>query len=159
MEPLVFDLEPIEIPVTIKGKDKIVRNYILCEASEAAASRYTNAQLKATKMVEGADGSKVGSVDGLSDTEALLTSLCLFELTENGGRKTVELSFVRGLPHRISEPLFKKAEEISGLNSEQTEEQLKKKIKELQGKLVKLKNESKEETEKNSSSAIQDISG
>lgn len=135
MEPLVFDdIAPIEVPVTIKGK-----SYVLREANEAASARYKNMQFKAMKLAEGIDGSKTSSIDGMAETEALLVSLCLFEKTENGGEKNVPLEEIKRLPHRVIEPLFKRAEEISGLQNKETKEDLVKKIKECQAKIAKLK--------------------
>lgn len=134
MEPLVFDdIAPIEVSVTIKGK-----SYILREASEAASSRYKNAQFKAMKLAEGIDGSKTSSIDGMAETEALLVSLCLFEKTETG-EKTVPLEEIKRLPHKVVEPIFKCAEEISGLQNKESEEALVKQLKEIQGKLTKVR--------------------
>lgn len=144
MEPLVFEsLEPITFPVKLGAKE-----YTLIEASESAASRYKNAALKGTKVTENADGSKHASVDGVSETEVLLVSLCLFEKTEGGGQKSVDLAFLKNLPHRIIRPLFEKAEEISGLKRKETKEELRKRLKEIQDKLAKFDQE--EESSKNS---------
>lgn len=141
MEPLIFDdIAPVEIPVRVGS-----RSYILREASEAAASQYKNAQLKAMKLAESADGSKHSSIDGMAETEALLVSLCLFEKTENGGERTVPILEIKKLPHRIIKPLFEKAEAISGLQNKETKEEIVKKIKELQGKLQKTNAEERTE--------------
>lgn len=154
MDALSYDVDTIEIPVELKSK-KGIKHFVLCEASEPAAARYTNAQIKATKMVESADGSKIGTVDGLSDTEALLISLCLFEVTAEGGRKSVDQAYIKGnIPHRVCKDLFANAEEISGLSGEQTEAQIIAKIKELQKKLDKIRAGSTKESDlKNSLSA------
>lgn len=144
MEPLVFEsLEPIQVPVKLGTKDCFLQ-----EASESGASRYKNAALKGTKVTENADGSKHASVDGVSETEVLLVSLCLFEKTENGGHKNVDLSFLKTLPHRIIRPLFEKAEEISGLKRKETKDELRKRLKEIQDKLAKY--DAEEEAAKNS---------
>jgi hypothetical protein len=135
VQPMVFDdVEPIEIPVSIKGK-----SYILREASESAAARYKNAQLKAMKRSESADGSSVTNLDGIAETELLLVSVCLFEKTETG-EKTVDTNWLKTLPHRVVAPLFQRAEEISGLaKKSKTEEELVKEIKSLQGELVRVR--------------------
>lgn len=131
MEPLNFDsLEPISFPVKIAGID-----YILNEASESAACRYRDAQLKGVNVTESLDGNKKAAVDKMADTEALLVSLCLFQVTENGGTKSVPLETIRSWPHRIVHPIFLKAEEISNLKKVQTKDEIKKQIKELQGKV------------------------
>jgi hypothetical protein len=135
MDSLNFDdITPIEVPVTINKK-----SYVLREANEAGAARYKNAQFKAMKLAEGIDGSKTSSIDGMAETEALLVSVCLFEKTENGGEKNVPIEEIKRLPHRVIEPLFKRAEEISGLQNKESKEDLVKKIKECQGKLAKIK--------------------
>lgn len=134
MEPMVFEsLEKIEVPVKIAGKD-----YMLTEVSESGAAKYKNAQMSSTRVVEGADGNKHATVSGLSDTEGLLVSQCLFEVTANNGRKSVELNIIKTWPHRITKQLFDKAEEISGLGVKETEETLKKRLKDTQEKLKKL---------------------
>lgn len=134
MEALVFEsLEPIEIPVKIAGKD-----YVLREAGEAFASKYQNALMRSTKVVEGADGNKSATVDGISDTESLLVSLCLFEVGANGSKTNVNINTIKTWPHRVVKPLFQKAEEISGLGANETEEILRKRLKDTQDKLNKL---------------------
>lgn len=159
MDTLSYDIDTIEIPIELKSK-KGTKQFVLCEASEPAAARYQNAQIKATKMVESADGSKIGTVDGLSDTEMLLVSLCLFEVTNEGGRKSVEQSYIKAnIPHRVCRELFAKAEEISGLGGEQTEAQINIKIKELEKKRDKLRAGITKETElKNLQSATENAS-
>jgi hypothetical protein len=134
MEPLVFEsLEPIEIPVKIASKD-----YVLREAGEAFASKYQNALMRSTKVVEGTDGNKSATVEGISDTEALLVSLCLFEVGQNNSKVSVNVNTIRTWPHRVVKPLFQKAEEISGLGANETEEILRKRLKDTQDKLNKL---------------------
>ena len=158
MDTLSYDIDTIEIPVELKSKTKNkIWHLMLTEASEPAAARYQNAQIKATKMIESADGSRIGSIDGLSDTEALLVSMCLFEVTPEGGRKSLDQAWIKAnIPHRVCKELFAKAEEISGLAPESTKEQIVSKIKALQKKLDKLNAGETQETElKNSQSATE----
>lgn len=141
MEPLVFtDLTPIEVPVTLGTKQ-----YLLKEASESAAAKYKNAALKGTRVTETADGTKQATVDGVSDTEALLVSMCLVEVKSDSTFAPVSVDFIKGLPHRISNALFLKAEEISGLKRKETKEEIRKQIKTLQDKLAKLMREGTED--------------
>lgn len=90
----------------------------------------------------------------------LLVSLCLFEVTNEGGRKSVEQSYIKAnIPHRVCRELFAKAEEISGLGGEQTEAQINIKIKELEKKRDKLRAGITKETElKNLQSATENAS-
>ncbi len=133
--PMVFDsLEPITVPVKIAGED-----YILKEAGEASASRYLNELMKSTRVVESADGNKHATMDGVSNTEALLVSLCLFKVDKGGTTKNVDINLIRSWPHRIVNPLYERAESISGLKKVETEEVLIKRLKDIQEKLKKYK--------------------
>jgi len=136
-EPMVFDSpEPIEIPVTIGAK-----NYLLKEAPEALYARYLNELSKASKVSEDANGNRSVIHETTFNTEAQLVSFCLFEKTESGGLKSVDVNAVRSWPHRIVKPLFERAEEINGSGKRRTAEQLEREIKKLQTELTKLKGE------------------
>lgn len=138
MEMTFDSLDVIEVPVTIAGK-----KYVLKEATESSATRYRDAQLKGMRIAETMDGNKTSVVERMAETESLLVSLCLHEITETGF-KTVPLEIIKTWPHRIVQPLFEKSEEISNLKPKETKEDLQKRIKELQGKLAKL-NQNKDE--------------
>ncbi len=130
------DLEPIAIPVTVRGK-----SYTLREASSDDACKWRKHLFRAARM-EG--GKPVMSLDSLSDSEPLLLSYCVWETVpdKNGtlGEKRVDLSTIRSWPNRYVRPLFEKAKEISALDEqEETEEQIIKKIAELNDKLSKLR--------------------
>lgn len=143
-----FDLEPHVEPVTIGGVD-----YFLKEASGDAACKWKNTIMKSTKI--GPDGKPVG-IDGLADSEPILVSLCLVEADKDGSpsKRHVSVSTIRSWPARIQTALFEKAKEISGLNDEETEEVLEKRLQETEAKLLKLKDGvSIEDTAKNTRSA------
>lgn len=123
MEPLVFEsLEPISIPVTLGEK-----KYVLKEAPEALYCKYLDALMKAGQVIERPDGKKeVAAGAGIYETESLLVSYCLFEVTENGGLRAVDQKWVANtLTHRIVKPLFKKAEMLCEGTAKMSEEQLK----------------------------------
>ena len=108
-EPLEFPgLEPITVPVTI-GKKK----YSLREASEEAVIAYKDAITSATQI----DGQgKPQRITGISGSESILVSKCLFELYEVGGEvkeRPVLLSTVRSWPSRVVRPLFDRIQAIS----------------------------------------------
>jgi hypothetical protein len=108
-KPDFSSLQPVEEPIKILGKDYIVR-----EASEAAATSWRNHSIAATKID---DGKTVG-FSGLADAEPLLVSLCLFE--NNGhGMIGVPLETVLAWPSRIVTPLYNYIKEISGLDKEE----------------------------------------
>jgi hypothetical protein len=138
-EEMVFDLEPIEIPIKIGGK-----SYILREASEGAAVGYRNLVMKAARMSEG----KIVGIDGAADVEPYLVSQCVFETDREGRVRqigdrlvNVHINTVRSWPSRVVTPLFDKIKEISDLDREtkpETKEQLLKQLEEIQNKLQKL---------------------
>lgn len=138
-QDLVFDLSFQEVPVVINGEE-----YVLREASAAAAKEYRNAALKSFKMgLEGRPESIIG--DGLAGAEPLLVSLCLFK---KGATNPVGSKFVDALPSRVVKPLFEKAKEISDLGEgEET-------VKDLEERIAKLKEA--EEMRKNSQKTSSD---
>ncbi len=120
-EQLEFDsLEPIKVAVKI-GKD----SYVLQEASEASASEFQNAQMRATRE---------NSTENLADTRSLLVSRCLFK---DGA--PVALTTIRAWPGRIVEPLFQRAKEISNLVDKPTVESIEAKIEALEKQLMVLR--------------------
>lgn len=126
------DLEPVEIPVGIRGV-----KYILREASSADARKWRNSILSSTKIVDG----KVAGVGNVADSESLLVSLCLFPTDAFGKRmdKPVPLQYILELPNRLVKPLFEEAKRISDLDEKpDTKQELVAKIKELQEKLATL---------------------
>lgn len=99
------DLTPYEEEFTLLGK-----RYALVEATGEAAVRYQNALFKATRTENG----KMLPGDKLADTEPLLVSLCLFEVTDKG-RVRVPEAAVRQLPNRAQKRLFAKILEVSDI--------------------------------------------
>ena len=92
------------------------------EATADAARVWKNAMAKAVKL--GADG-KPTSIDGLSDTDSLLVSLCVFDVARNG---PVPITVVRAWPNRVVDSLFRKIKEISMLEDMENEDFLSKRI-------------------------------
>lgn len=134
LEELVFDdLQPIEIPVRIAGKQ-----YVLREASTDAATKYRNAVLKSTRLDR--DGHAM-SLDGSADVEPLLVSMCLFEVNDKGEtlNRPVNVSVVKTFPSKVTKELYDRVRAISGLGAEDTEEELEKEIKDLQERLEELR--------------------
>lgn len=113
-EDFNFSLDEQSFPLTIAGE-----RYIIVEASEDAAKKYKNTAMRATKF---SDKGKPSGVDGLADVEPLLVSMCLFKLDETGARSPVLLSTVLKWPHRVVEPIYQKARELSGLKEDKDEE-------------------------------------
>ena len=121
-EPLVFDdLEPVEVPVTIKGKD-----YVLKEASSDAAVKFRNANAAGATLTQDANERTKVTMGSIADSEPLLVSLCLFEVrkddkgnvminpsTGKAVHGAVALGWVRGLKNSIVKALFDKVMEIS----------------------------------------------
>ncbi len=114
-----FDgLEETRIPVKYGG-----HLYLLCEATGGTAAKYQNTMLSAARMERGADKSvKVSGMGGLADAEFVLLAGCLWHTNPDGSKKsTVAESVIRGWPHRVTEPLYKKAKEISLIDVEGTD--------------------------------------
>lgn len=76
MEELVFDAEPKQVPVTVKGK-----KYVLRQANGTAGNAYRNAMMRSMRM--GADGMAEG-LDGVADAETVLLSRCLYAANPDG---------------------------------------------------------------------------
>lgn len=128
-EEQVYSLEEACCPVTI-GKSR----YLIVEADGAAGTEYRNAGAKGIKF--NAQGKPCG-IDGIVDAQLVLVSKCLFKLlTEDDGKKTlkswtdpkdgsvwyrqpVNLELVRSWPDRVTQGLFEKARELSGMNNEE----------------------------------------
>lgn len=152
------DLEPVEVPVTLRGK-----KYRLKEANTDAAVKYRNKIVSSAKL--GENGKPV-LLDGAAEAEPLLVSLCLFEVIQTGQHKgklaPVSLGFVKGLPPRTTAELFQRAKKISGLDEvqEDTVEGLEKQMQDLKKRLEVLNNgKGHEDEEKNSLNGTTDSSG
>lgn len=134
-DELNFDLQPVEISVTIHKK-----HYILKEASGGAVCTYRNAILKAMKP--GPDG-KPTAMEGLADAEPLLVSLCLVERKEVDGKavdQPVSLAQVRAWPNRVQKTLAERVKQISDLEeaAPDTAATLEEKMAELQARRDRL---------------------
>lgn len=101
------DLGKKEIPVRYQGRD-----YVLREASEGAAIKWRNAQMKAARFNQ---HGQITGAEGLADTEPLLVSYCLFE-TDTGN--PVHFNTICGWPAKMVKKLFQKAVEISDLHED-----------------------------------------
>jgi len=110
LERMNFNVDLIEIPITIGGED-----YVLREASGDAGCKYRNALLACTTLTDG----KPSRIEGMADVEPLLVSLCLFT---QGGRP-VTVPKVRSWPSRVVKALFEKIKEISDLDEEEEDEE------------------------------------
>lgn len=137
----MFDQEDLEIrqlPFDWMGK-----KYLLMEAPEEAAVKYRNSSLKAA--VFNAEGNIV-SINDPASVEPPLVAACLFQCEENGELKlgsnklpvSSSVAFINTLPSRLVRKMFEWVKENSHLD-EDTEESLKKEIKQKQEKLQKLR--------------------
>lgn len=143
ISPMDFgDLKPVEIPVSIQGKQ-----YVLREASGDAACRFRNAVAKSYKLTP--DGKAV-AIDGLPDVEPLLVSMCLYVPGADGklvvkangdvDQKTlVPIATIRGWPSSVMKKLFEKAKAISELGENDNIEVVEKQIEVLQRRLAFLR--------------------
>lgn len=135
-EPMVFEsLEPIEIKVSIAGKD-----YLLREASEQAARVYRNASIAGARLQDGSLSEMPGDMAGV---QSLLLSYCLFHVNDRGiATKAVDRKVILGWLSRVVKPLFEKAKEISELGEEEdTPESLNKQKQDIEDRIAKLQEE------------------
>jgi hypothetical protein len=133
VDQMNFDLEPLEVQVTVGGK-----SYVLREASEDAACKWRNKIMSSTKLTDG----KPSSIDGIGDSEPLLVSLCLWEqhssTKDEVKQLKVPLEVVRSWPSRVVKKLHKWVMENSDLEEKpKTRTEIEKAISDLN---VQLKN-------------------
>ena len=118
-----FDLTPVEEEVLISDIA-----YTLREASGETAGKYQEKLIQFMKPnVEGKPTTLGG---GISSIEPLLVHWCLFD----ADNKNVKIDVIKKWPARIQKELFKKAKEMSGLDAEETIEELEEKLKEAREK-------------------------
>lgn len=145
LQEMVYeDLEPVFVPVKLKGK-----NYRLIEADTDAAVKYRNAVVRCAKL--GPDGKPV-LLDGAADSEPLLVQLCLREVVKERGVERlapVSLGFVKSLAPNVTADLYARAKRISKLDIEEdTEETLTQQLENIQKRLDTLR--ASRDSEKNS---------
>jgi hypothetical protein len=109
-QPIDFDAEELQVPFRYRSKD-----YVLREATGEEVALYRN---KARELLNAGEA----QIDPtqLSETEFFLLSCCVYERNGKADRKlTVEE--VRGLPHRMSQRLYKEAVRVNGLDKASAE--------------------------------------
>lgn len=127
-EEQVYSLEEAVCPVKI-GTDR----YLVVEADGLAGTEYRNAGAKGIKF--NAKGKPCG-VDGIVDAQLILVSKCLFKLVKDNDtnntlkswtdpvdqstwyRQRVNIELIRSWADRISQSLFDKARELSGMKND-----------------------------------------
>lgn len=127
-EELNFDLSEAFIPLNVGGE-----RYLLVEADGAAGTEYRNAGAKGIKF--NAQGKPCG-IDNIIDAQLVLVSKCLFKLTKENNeasslkswidptdstayfRQPVNIERIRSWPDRITQALFEKARDLSGMKDE-----------------------------------------
>ena len=143
------DLEPKCERVSIMKK-----TYLIREASGGAVVTWRNHQMAASKL--NPDGKTV-SVGPIAESEPLLVSLCVCELTFSGGNEVerpVPIQVIKGWPYRVQRALYERIMEISDLREKDSAEDIKKRMAEDREKLEKLEaNGHSDDSAKNYSSA------
>lgn len=140
LNEMQFDLKPITVPITL-GTEK----FWLHEASEAAVIAYRNAGINGVQLNEDGKPSKITDV-GSSDS--VLLCQCFYMAAPDGTfpykggepnpANLVPLERIRGLPSRVTKPIVARLKTISELDQDEEEEELLKKINELNRKLTKV---------------------
>lgn len=90
--------------------------YILVEASGEAGCNYKNAAAKAVKMDNKGRPTGIGDI---ASARPILVAGCLFKLVDDN-RVPVALEVIKSWSDRIQQKLFDKAQELSGMNDEET---------------------------------------
>lgn len=130
-------LDIIEKPVTIGGKDYIIR-----EADGDTAAKFRGMQISHLKLT---DGKASGINPGMSESELFLVSKTLYRKVPEATKENpnavptlVPLSVIRLWPDRITGRAFEIAQEISGLKTAETKESLLKQRAEIDKKLAEI---------------------
>lgn len=134
LAPMVFDTaKPKSFPVTIDGV-----TYEARELSEAGHIEYERAASKYARLEDGV----LTGLDGNAEARAVLLSQCLYVTAQVKGGSTVTqnvpLPTVKKWRTAVTKPLADRLRKLSGLDEEETEETLHRKIKQLQRKLRKI---------------------
>ncbi len=134
------DLAPRTMPVKYRGVE-----YELREATESAAIKYRDTFITRAKFN---DEGKFSGVGAISEGEALLVSMCLYEKLPNGQFKigpdgrdiSCRLEEIKGWPAKVVKPLFNWVRKNSDLVEQpDTPEELEDQISKLQQRLVKVR--------------------
>lgn len=122
--------KPIEFAYRIGGT-----RYLLREAPDGPVREYKDAKMRAIKLDDG----RASGITGGSKADVQLLSACLFEQNTDGAElRTVSAGILAAWPHRIVEPLVKRAKEISHVDESDTVEQIDREIGVLQRRREKL---------------------
>jgi hypothetical protein len=138
LQPMIFDLQLVEVQVRVGGED-----YILREANGEAARQYRNAALTGTEMDhdDSSGKSTIRNIQGAAAVESLLVSLCLFYKSDPN--KHVERRKIEGWPARVTRQLFDKAKEISQLDETEDLDKLHQQRVKLDQRIERLEKEKK----------------
>lgn len=130
---LNLSLEPAKEYLTI-GSDK----YVLCEPTETASCQWRDALVRATRL--DSNGKPIG-MDGISNSDSLLLSMCLFREDTQGKLQPVNKQTILSWPSKIVRPLVDACKEMGGFDEEDDEDidSLEEKYKDLGEKISKIK--------------------
>ena len=111
---MTLSLERAEVDVVLKGSDNEEHKWLLRELSGSERNRYLNKMTGRVKV--GANGATtIKSFDGFQYD---LLHLCLRD--EEGA--TIDKETIEGLPSSTQQALFLRAQKISGLDTEEKED-------------------------------------
>jgi DNA-binding transcriptional MerR regulator len=140
LREMELSLEPAQELLHIRTPNHlgevVTATYLLKEPSESASCKWRDALVKATKLDN--QGKPIGMGD-ISDSDALLLSLCLFK-RENGDDIPVDKKLILGWPARVVRPLVEACKEMGGMDDEEeTLEQLEERKQEIEEKIASLR--------------------
>lgn len=131
MEEFDFDfanLEPVEFRFAFLGKE-----YVLREPSEEATIKAHEFQFRNARMTA---GGLTADAPNIAGAQSFLLSLCVVTAEDN---RPVPVATVRSWPTSLVKALYKKAERMARRSSEETAEEIEKRIAEDQAKLDQVK--------------------
>lgn len=145
MEP-TFDYDNVDIQIrTVKFRGE---RWILMEASEQASKVYKKLVSRALKLN---DGKLAGIGEEMAEVQSAVVGECLFQTVGNDGTNLlmsgatpmkVPLERINKLPAKVIKEMFNWIKSVSDLDEkEQTPDEIKKAIAELQKKLEKVEGE------------------
>jgi hypothetical protein len=114
VEKLSFNLELSEIPVVLKTSDGEEKEYVLREMTGKQRDIFINKLSDNAKYVN-------GQPQGLKSYDGMHASLLVLVLFDKATDMAVTKDFIQGLPARISNSLFQKAQEMNGLAAGEAE--------------------------------------
>ena len=151
MSPMDFpSIELPEVPVVVSG-----HKYVIRKASSDVGRKYRSMSARCVKMTDG----EMSGIDGIGDVQPFLLSLCLYQVTDDGGRAPVPIGTINCWPDDIVTPLFERARKLGNLQEAETTDTLEKSIAKMQKRLDKMRGTPKVKVEEAAKNELSPTTG